>query len=370
MRIAVYPHNDVSGIDTYTRGLATELAERGHEVHAIGDTPPENDAVVWHRLSRESGLLPFKLRHLAAELSQLVADIEPDIVHCATNVPSFLDVSPPVVGTAWFHPPNLWGALYMAYRQDDELNPGTALRVIQRAANHHYDTKAYDNVAVTVGVTEPLARALERNGYRAEYIPPGINRGHLPDSRPEYPGKNPIELAFVATNVDDPRKGFDKLVKAISILEREHDTSVRLHIVGDAGQRSRQEVRRSRLRSDVTFHGFCSREEVFSIVSSTNAFVAPSLYEEFGYMVLEALAKGVPIVASETHAFEDILRDGGGEIRDIRSPAEFAGGIVRVATDEDSWNEYSRQALNVVERRYTWETVSEQIESLYRSVRA
>jgi glycosyltransferase involved in cell wall biosynthesis len=354
MRIVVYPHNDVSGIDTYTRGLAAELAERGHEVHAI----------VWHQLPRESGLLPFKLRRLATRLSQIVADIEPDVVHCATNVPSFLDVSPPVVGTAWFHPPNLFGALYMALRQDDELNPGTALRVVQRAANHHYDTKAYDHAAVTVGVTKPLARALERNGYRAEYIPPGIDRGYLPDSRPEYPDNNPIELAFVATNVDDPRKGFDKLVEAISVLESEHDTSVRLHVVGDAGQ----EVRRSRLRSDVTFHGFCSREEVFSIVTSTNAYVAPSLYEEFGYMILEALARGVPVVASETHAFEDILRDGGGEICDIRSPVEFAEGIVRVATDEDSWNECSREALDVVERRYTLDTVGEQIESLYHSV--
>lgn len=114
--------------------------------------------------------------------------------------------------------------------------------------------------------------------------------------------QEPISFLFVGRLIDD--KNVDVLLEALAGVP-----NCALRIVGDGPERVRlvEQVGRLGITDRVAFLGI--RQDIASLLTDTDALVLPSCREGFGLVLLEALASGVPVIASDLPAIASIVRD-------------------------------------------------------------
>jgi glycosyltransferase involved in cell wall biosynthesis len=135
-----------------------------------------------------------------------------------------------------------------------------------------------------------------------------------------------------------PHKNLLTLVEAMRILRQRGKLSFQLSVVGAKGwknARLHEAVRRSGLTGeDVRFLGFVPEEDLPVLYSGSCAFVFPSLYEGFGLPLVEAMACGVPVVASNTSSIPEVVGEAALLVPPTQ-PEAFAEAILRVRSDKD-----------------------------------
>jgi asparagine synthase (glutamine-hydrolysing) len=126
-------------------------------------------------------------------------------------------------------------------------------------------------------------------------------------------------------------KGFDEVLAAMPAL-RAQDPDLAYLVVGEGDDlpRLRRVAERLGVAGSVVFAGYVPEEEKAAYFRSADAYVMPSRGEGFGFVFLEALASGLPVVASRVDGGREALRDGAlGILVDPDSPEEVAAGIRR-----------------------------------------
>ena len=118
-----------------------------------------------------------------------------------------------------------------------------------------------------------------------------------------------MTLGRLATN--ERYKGFDEMIEALPEIVKEEPRSIYL-IVGDGDDRARLEEKAARLglADRVIFAGYVSDQEKTDCYALADAYVMPSHAEGFGIVLLEAMACGVPTVASKVDGSREALIDG------------------------------------------------------------
>ena len=112
----------------------------------------------------------------------------------------------------------------------------------------------------------------------------------------------------------DPLKGIDRLLMAMTYLEKQQ--GLRLVVIGgdDDGEAEVERLQRLshklHIQDSVTFAGPVRQEELPSYYSAAHVCVLPSYYESFGLVALESLACGTPVVAAGVGGIESIVRQG------------------------------------------------------------
>ncbi len=142
------------------------------------------------------------------------------------------------------------------------------------------------------------------------------------------PDGEPVVLC-VARLVDG--KNHARLLDATRRLVEDRGTPVRLTLVGDGPIRSSLEARASELglADRVTFTGEIDRAEVYARLWAADLFVLPSLSEGFCNAAAEAMAAGLPVVASDVPALREVVGEAG-RYCDPRSPRDIADAMADV----------------------------------------
>ena len=138
----------------------------------------------------------------------------------------------------------------------------------------------------------------------AVVIYPGIDVSLFPETRRAHQGM----VVGTACRLE-PVKGLSYLLQAVAALTREF-RDVRLEIAGEGSLRAslEQESRQLGLSGRITFLGW--RDDLPSIMAGWDLFVMPSLDEGFGLAVLEAMAAGLPVIASAAGGICELVQDG------------------------------------------------------------
>lgn len=111
------------------------------------------------------------------------------------------------------------------------------------------------------------------------------------------------------------------------------------------------------------------RNEVVALLSGSSVFVAPSLYEPFGIMNLEAMACGRPVVSTRVGGIVDVVVDGEtGLLVPPGNPEELSEAIRRILLNSELGERMGEAGRERVERMFTWKRVAEETLSLYREM--
>jgi len=141
-------------------------------------------------------------------------------------------------------------------------------------------------------------------------------------------------ILFVGTL--EPRKNVERLVRAYARLRGMGITEHRLVLAGGTGWRYQgvyRVIEELGLQGDVLLPGYIPSAELPLWYAAADLFVYPSLYEGFGLPVLEALACGVPTIASTTSSLPEVAGDAA-VLVDPRDEEGLALAMARVLQDE------------------------------------
>ncbi|MFC9471065.1 glycosyltransferase family 4 protein [Nocardia sp. NPDC056952] len=226
----------------------------------------------------------------------------------------------------------------------------------------------HEKISGRIAVSE-LARRwqVEALGSDAVEIPNGVDvsafaRGEPLDGYPRA-GRTVLFLG----RYDEPRKGMDVLLGALPALI-DHHPDVEILIVG-RGDEDRLRREAGEHAGHLRFLGQVSDEEKAAALRSADVYVAPNLGgESFGIILIEAMAAGTPVVASELDAFRRVLRDGSaGMLTPIGDSDALATAIDTLLTDDETRMRLVSTATQVV-AGYDWPVVAEQILRVYETV--
>ena len=162
-------------------------------------------------------------------------------------------------------------------------------------------------------------------------------------------------------------KGFQYLIKALPSIIKEVG-STKLVIAGpdfNYGATLKKLTEETNVQDHVIFYGPINGKEKFEAFSAANIVAVPSLYEGFGMLLLEAMAAGKPLVATNTGAAPEIIQNGkNGILANLGNVEDLAGKIIKLLSDDQLMYLISQESRRTVEA-FDWGKVSEQIHKLY-----
>lgn len=169
-------------------------------------------------------------------------------------------------------------------------------------------------------------------------------------------------------------KGFEYAIQAVGKLVHEaNKKKIKYVIVGAPEDKQYyckliEMVQNLQLEKNVIFTGFVDHSLKKQILNRTDIFLAPSLHEGFGLIILEAMALGKPIVASNCEGFACILRSGtNGILVKPGNSEEIVKGITLLLQDPDLRHRLSK-AANLEAKKYDWDFIVDLYESIYREI--
>jgi glycosyltransferase involved in cell wall biosynthesis len=179
------------------------------------------------------------------------------------------------------------------------------------------------------------------------------------------------ENYIFAVGTIQPRKNLKILVKAASTLLKNGAFDSQLVIAGASGWKTSEiyaTVQRCGLTpQEVKFLGYVPDEDLPSMYSGARLFVFPSLYEGFGLPLVEAMASGVPIVASDAPPVPEIVEDAAILVRPESAEA-FAHAIGRVLADHELRQRLIERGLRRASH-FRWETAAKELLQVFQEVR-
>ena len=181
---------------------------------------------------------------------------------------------------------------------------------------------------------------------------------------PELQGTEP-RILFVGRF--DRRKGLTVLIEALPSIARQLP-GVRLIVVGRGPleDEARQLVARLGVADRVQFQGFAANEMLPRYYVSADVYCAPSLGGEgFGVVLLEAMASGTPVVATDITGYNEVVKDGhNGVLCPAGNPQALADTLIRILTDTQLRARLRAGGLAFA-GQCSWDRVAEDYENLY-----
>jgi glycosyltransferase involved in cell wall biosynthesis len=217
--------------------------------------------------------------------------------------------------------------------------------------------------ALVCPVSEYLRARIEAHGIGARFrvVPNAVDTGlFAPDPAAR---SGPARLIAVASLL--PAKGVPQLIEAVAGLAGREFV---LDLVGDGPHRAEYErlAHDAGLGDRVVFHGYQPKPAVAALMQSADFFVLPSLGENLPVAVLEALASGLPVVATRVGGVPELVDERNGLLVEPGDAGALRAGIERML---DGYGDYSPEPIR--ERavsRYSLDAVGDAWSAVYRSV--
>lgn len=222
-----------------------------------------------------------------------------------------------------------------------------------------------------IAVSQSLQRHLRESGVPGDRIT--VVRNGVPCRQPR-PARSVCQTDWVLGTVAlfRPRKGIEVLLEALAILRRD-GWPVSLRAVGgfetaDYQREAERVVRRLNLADVVTWTGFTT--EVGAELDRMDIFVLPSLFGEgLPMVVLEAMAAGVPVVATRVEGVPEVIRDGrDGLLAEPGDAATLAEAVARILRGDMNWHELRNSALQRHASGFSDRSMAEGVARVYRRV--
>lgn len=229
-----------------------------------------------------------------------------------------------------------------------------------------------ERAAFVVAISETHRRFLLGANPRArvEVVRNGIDLGRFPWNGARPRDFRPLRILGAGRLVE--KKGLDDLVRACALL-RDRDVPFDCRIVGDGDQRPRlEDLIRTLCPGDVRLEGARTQDELIACLREASVFVAPCVTAPSGdrdglpMVILEAMAAGVPVIATPITAIPEIVRHGTtGFLVPERSPERIAVAAVSLWRDPDLARRLAAAARRDVEELHDAARNARRLASLF-----
>jgi phosphatidylinositol alpha-mannosyltransferase len=359
--VSAYDYAHPGGVTEHVRHLSAGLRRRGHRITVFAPCSDEEVSEQTPELVRVGRPVPIPAHgslaritvsfHLTNRIKHYMRDGGYDVVH--------------------FHEPLMPVLPITALRHSDTFNVGTFHAFARSNVGYYYGKpllKRYVrrlNVRVAVSAA---ARDFVQRYFPGQYriVPNGIDVARFDRSTPlpELSDGRPT-LLFVGRL--ERRKGLGYLLRAFIELKAEFE-DLRLVIVGDGPMRRWYSSFTARHDlEDVIMAGYVAPSDLPRYYASCDVFCAPNTGDEsFGIVLLEAMASGKPIVATDIDGFRTVVDPGKeGLLVERKSARGLARAIRTLLRDKELRREMGRAGADTA-RRYDWERILDELIAIYR----
>jgi glycosyltransferase involved in cell wall biosynthesis len=198
--------------------------------------------------------------------------------------------------------------------------------------------------------------------FPVQVVPNGIN----PDLFQPAPERRAQAPTLLSVGRLHSQKNVGYLLNLVAALKNK--TGIRAQIIGDGPERLGLERTAAALEITdcVQFSGWLSREAVREAYQSATFLVHASSYEGMSNVILEALASGLPVIASDIPENVELINDdANGFLFDpADDPALLAERILPLFQDQTAWNRLSAAARATIEKKFSWNHVADLYEKL------
>ncbi len=274
----------------------------------------------------------------------------------------------PLPGSPVLQRPGLSVFAFFAHRD----RPSRVTDFLHQPMHFAMEKRFYRSVQGVIVASSESRRVLIReygvDPAKIIVIPLGVSdRFHASGDPVERAPGSEARLLYVGPLI--PRKGLPTLVEALALLRR-RGTAFRLLIAGRGPERASIEALASRrgVGDAVEFAGFVEEERLAALYAEADVFLFPSLKEGFGLVLVEAMARGVPIVASSTPPIPEVVGDAG-RFFTAGVPAALADALSPVLRDRDLRAAMREAGLKRAKERYDWSRIAERTLEVYRGER-
>ena len=211
---------------------------------------------------------------------------------------------------------------------------------------------------------------VEHLGGDAVIIPNGVHVAAFADGPPlpgHTRGVDGPTIGFLG-RYDEPRKGLPVLLDAMRTVVRRHP-GAQLLIAGRGDPAEARELIGDDLQAHVALLGELTEKDKAAFLRSVDIYCAPNLLgESFGVVLIEALAAGAPVVASDLDAFARVLEHGEGGVLVRRGDsAALARALCDLLADPARRAELSARGAEIA-ARYDWGVLARRILAVYETV--
>lgn len=326
--------------------------------HAL---PIETATLSWTR-----SLSPFATLKGAIDVHRLIATHKPDIlhVHC-----SLAGVVGRMLGRLHGVPVILFTVHALASRDHQPALKKWLYLLIERFMDRFTDyyivaTRLYGRAVVERKIAAPS---------KLRVVPLSIPVPPLPTNDDRLAARRALGFqdsvaVIVAAGRMERQKGFEYLIRAMPDILSEKPNA-RLVILGDGPLQPDllAIVAELRLEDTVKFAGW--RDDARNLMAAADVFCLSSLWESFGYVVLEAMAVQVPIVATKVDGVPEVVDFGScAELVEPGSPSQLAHAIVKFLNDPAASERIARNGRQRLETCYSGMTMVERLQELYLDV--
>jgi glycosyltransferase involved in cell wall biosynthesis len=229
--------------------------------------------------------------------------------------------------------------------------------LLHKPFHHLMEKNAYNNS--TLVFTPSISSKIDlvnKFGIKEDHvcvIPHGI------DTQKFYPLKSEkqqdIKLLYVGNL--DKRKGLYYLIEAMRLVANCHK-NVKLSLVGKGSQKEEliSHINCLQLEGYIQLCGFLDDDSLLKMYQSSDIFVFPSLKEGFGFVLLEAMACGIPVISTNVSAIPEVVGDSGILVNPM-DPEDLSKAIIFLLENEGQRKDLSLKSLDRINNRFSWEYI-------------
>lgn len=347
--LRTFPPDVIGGMETQTKRMATELHRAGHDVTVFTKRFGEpDDSDVPYEVAR---VRHWQLNYFMSDLTFLMFALftllrrrnEFDILQCMMIYP---------MGFLGYVVNKLTGLPYFAWIRGGDyylMNDTSWKRwMIRRVLS---DTLV---LAQSEEIQDDVVADFRDIDCQIDVLGNAVS---IPDRIAD--GSGVLYVGRLA-----PKKGLEYLIEAMAKVDAQ------LTIVGDGPERSRLERLAAKTDAEVIFEGEVDPDEVGDYYQSAAVFVLPSIEGEgMPNVVLEAMAWGLPVVATDSGGVPTLIDDGSnGYLVSMRDPDALANQINVILADIRLRTEMGANARLFVSENHSWDALRLELETYYNCI--
>jgi phosphatidylinositol alpha-mannosyltransferase len=349
------------GVQTHVRDLAEALIHLGHDVSVL--TPTSDEAALPSYVTSSGRAIAVSYNGSVARVNfgptaasrvrRWLREGEFDVLHVhepsapSTSLIACWAARGPIVGT--FHTSN------------------SRSRVLAFAAP--FLQTGLEKVTGRIAVSENARQTLvEHLGSDAVLIPNGVACARFARIEGFEQSADHVPTLMFLGRIDEPRKGLQILLAAMPAVIAEVP-DVRLLVAGPGDVDDVCQQIPAQVLDHVTFLGLVSEQGKVDALHESDVYVAPNTGgESFGIVLLEAMAAGTAVVASDLEAFRRVLDEGrAGQLFDNEDSASLALVLIETLSDTETRSKFVAAGLARA-HEFDWDVVAQSVLDVYASV--